>query len=157
MRQWWIGLSRRERIATSVAAALVLLTLVFLIGIEPAWRTRAKLGADLPRLREQAAELDQLAAEAKKLKLRTRTLESPEQTRAALTRFLSEKGVNGAQIRDEGERVVVSAKRIDAAAWLAWLKDTTNELPLRIAAARMSKVGTGMVDAEVTLAPAGQK
>ena len=157
MRQWWIGLSRRERIATSVAAALVLLTLVFLIGIEPAWRTRAKLGADLPRLRAQAAELDQLAAEAKKLKLRTRTLESPEQTRAALTRFLSEKGVNGAQIRDEGERVVVSAKRIDAAAWLAWLKDTTNERPLRIAAARMSKVGTGMVDAEVTLAPAGQK
>lgn len=157
MRQWWIGLSRRERIATGVAAALVLLTLVFLIGIEPAWRTRAKLGADLPRLRAQAAELDQLAAEAKKLKLRTRTLESPEQTRAALTRFLSEKGVNGAQIRDEGERVVVSAKRIDAAAWLAWLKDTTNELPLRIAAARMSKVGTGMVDAEVTLAPAGQK
>ena len=157
MRQWWIGLSRRERIATSVAAALVLLTLIFLIGIEPAWRTRAKLGADLPRLRAQAAELDQLAAEAKKLKLHTRTLESPEQTRAALTRFLSEKGVNGAQIRDEGERVVVSAKRIDAAAWLAWLKDTTNELPLRIAAARMSKVGTGMVDAEVTLAPAGQK
>ena len=157
MKQWWIGLSRRERIATSVAAALVLLTLIFLIGIEPAWRTRAKLGADLPRLRAQAAELDQLAAEAKKLKLHTRTLESPEQTRAALTRFLSEKGVNGAQIRDEGERVVVSAKRTDAAAWLAWLKDTTNELPLRIAAARMSKVGTGMVDAEVTLAPAGQK
>ena len=157
MKQWWIGLSRRERTATSVAAALAALTLIFLIGIEPAWRTRVKLGADLPRLRAQAAELDQLAAEAKKLKLRTRTLESPEQTRAALTRFLGEKGVNGAQIRDEGERVIVSAKRIDAAAWLAWLKDTTNELPLRIAAARMSKVGTGMVDAEVTLAPAGQK
>ena len=157
MKQWWIGLSRRERIATAAAATLVALTIIFLAGIEPAWRTRVKLGADLPRLRAQAAELDQLAAEAKKLRLRTRTLESPEQTRAALTRFLGEKGVNGAQIRDEGERVVVSAKRIDAAAWLAWLKDTTNELPLRIAAARMSKVGTGMVDAEVTLAPAGQK
>ena len=157
MKQWWIGLSRRERIATSAAAALVVLTLVFLIGIEPAWRTRVKLGADLPRLRAQAAELDQLAAEAKKLKLHTRTLESPEQTRAALTRFLGEKGLSGAQMREEGERVIVSAKRIDAAAWLAWLKDTTNELPLRIAAARMSKVGTGMVNAEVTLAPAGQK
>lgn len=157
MKQWWIGLSRRERIATSVAAALVVLTLIFLVGIEPAWRTRVKLGADLPRLRAQAAELDQLAAEAKKLKLHTRTLESPEQTRAALTRFLGEKGLSGAQMREEGERVIVSAKRIDAAAWLAWLKDTTNELPLRIAAARMSKVGTGMVDAEVTLAPAGQK
>jgi type II secretory pathway component PulM len=91
------------------------------------------------------------------LKLRTRTLESPEQTRAALARSLGEKGVNGAQIREEGERVIVTAKRVDAAAWLAWLKDTSNELPLRIAAARMSKVATGLVDAEVTLAPAGQK
>ena len=157
MRQWWIGLSRRERIATVIAATLVVLTLVYLAGIEPAWRSRAKLTADLPRLRAQAAELDQLAAEAKKLKLRTRTLESPEQTRASLTRFLAEKNVAGAQIRDEGERVIVSAKRIDAAAWLAWLKDTTSELPLRIAAARMTRVGTGIVDAEVTLAPAGQK
>jgi len=157
MREWWIGLSRRERIATAVAASLVALTLIFLAGIEPAWRARMQLAAELPRLRAQAAELDQLAAEAKKLKLKTRTLESPEQTRAALTRFLGEKGVSGAQIREEGDRIVVSAKRIDAAAWLAWLKDTTNELPLRIAAARMSKVSTGLVDAEVTLAPAGQK
>ena len=156
MKQWWIGLSRRERVFTSAAAALVILTLIFLVGIEPAWQARVKLGADLPQLRAQAAELDQLAAEAKKLKLRTRTLESPEQTRAALTRFLAEKNVAG-QLRDDGERVIVTAKRTDAAAWLAWLKDTTNELPLRIAAARMSRVGTGLVDAEVTLAPAGQK
>ena len=156
MKQWWIGLSRRERVFTSAAAALVILALIFLVGIEPAWQARVKLGADLPRLRAQAAELDQLAAEAKKLKLRTRTLESPEQTRAALTRFLAEKNVAG-QLRDDGERVIVTAKRADAAAWLAWLKDTTNELPLRIAAARMSRVGTGVVDAEVTLAPAGQK
>lgn len=157
MRQWWIGLSRRERTAVASAVAIVALALIYLAGIEPAWRLRTKLAADLPQLRAQAAELDQLAAEAKKLKLRTRTLESPEQTRTALDRFLVEKGVSGAQIREEGERVIVSAKRTDAAAWLAWLKDTTSELPLRIAAARMTKVGIGVVDAEVTLAPAGQK
>jgi type II secretory pathway component PulM len=157
MKQWWIGLSRRERIATGAAAALVILVLVYLAGIEPAWRLRAKLAADLPRLRSEAAELDQLAAEAKKLKLRTRTLESREQTRASLNRSLGERGVVGAQLSDEGERIIVSAKRIDAAAWLAWLKDTTSELPLRIAAARMARVGTGLVDAEVTLAPAGQR
>ena len=157
MREWWIGLSRRERIFTAAAAALVGLAVIFLAGIEPAWRLRAKLAAELPQLRAQAAELDQLAAEAKKLKLRTRTLESPEQTRSALTRLLAEKSVSGGQIRDEGERFVVSAKRTDAAGWLVWLKDTTNELPLRIAAAKMTRVGTGLVDAEVTLAPAGQK
>jgi type II secretory pathway component PulM len=157
MKQWWIGLSRRERIAVVSAAVLIALTIAFLGGIEPAWRTRARLANDLPRLRAEAAELDQLAAQAKMLKLRTRTLESPEQTRAALTRLLSEKNVSGAQMRDDGERFVVSAKRIDAASWLAWLKDASNELPLRIAAARMTRVATGLVDAEVTLAPAGQR
>ncbi len=65
--------------------------------------------------------------------------------------------MSGSQVRDEGERFVVSAKRTDAAGWLVWLKDTTNELPLRIAAAKMTRVGTGLVDAEVTLAPAGQQ
>jgi len=157
MREWWIGLSRRERIAVLSTAALVVLALVYLAGIEPAWRARTRLTAELPRLRAEAAELDQLGAEAAKLKLRTRTLESPEQTKAALTRLLAEKSISGAQVRDEGERIIVSAKRTEAAAWLTWLKDASNELPLRIAAARMTRVGTGLVDAEVTLAPAGQK
>jgi general secretion pathway protein M len=157
MRQWWIGLSRRERIAVLSAAALVLVALLYLAGIEPAWRARTRLTAELPRLRAEAAELDQLAAEAAKLKLRTRTLESPAQTKAALTRLLTEKSISGAQVREEGERIVVSAKRTEAAAWLAWLKDASNELPLRIAAVRIARVGAGLVDAEVTLAPAGQK
>lgn len=157
MREWWIGLSRRERIAVLSAAALVAIALVYLLGIEPAWRTRTRLTEELPRLRAEAAELDQLAAEAAKLKLRTRTLESPEQTKAALTRLLAEKSISGAQLREEGERFIVSAKRVEAAAWLTWLKDASNELPLRIAAARMARVGAGLVDAEVALAPAGQK
>ncbi len=157
MREWWIGLSRRERIAVLSAAALVVLAVLYLAGIEPAWRSRTRLAAELPRLRAEAAELDQLAAEAGKLKLRTRTLESQEQTKAALMRLLAEKNITGAQLREEGERFVVSAKRTEAAGWLAWLKDASNELPLRIAAARIARVGAGLVDAEVTLAPAGQK
>jgi general secretion pathway protein M len=157
MKEWWVGLSRRERIAVLSASALVALVLLYVVGIEPAWRARARLATELPRLRAEAAELDALAAEAGKLKLRARTLESPQQTRAALMRLLSEKNITGAQVRDEGERVIVSAKRAEAAGWLVWLKDTSSELPLRIAAARITRVGTGLVDAEVTLAPAGQR
>ena len=44
MRQWWTGLSRRERIAVGMAAALVAVALLYLAAIEPAWRTRARLG-----------------------------------------------------------------------------------------------------------------
>jgi general secretion pathway protein M len=154
---WWIGLSRRERVAVLAAAAIVAVALIYLLGIEPAWRARARLTAELPRLRAEAAELDQLGAEAAKLKLHTRTLESPAQTKAALTRLLGDKSIGGAQVREEGERIIVSAKRTEAAAWLTWMKDASSELPLRIAAVRIARVGTGLVDAEVTLVPAGQK
>jgi general secretion pathway protein M len=157
VKQWWIGLSRRERLAVTIATAIVAAALLYLLAIEPAWRTRARLAADLPRLRAEAVELDALAAEAKKLKVRARPPESPAQTKAALTKLLAERRIVESAIRDDGERLVVSARRADAAAWLSWLQEATSELPLRVSAARLSRVAPGVVDAEVTLAPVGQR
>jgi general secretion pathway protein M len=158
LRQWWIGLSQRERIASSIGAALVLAVLIFLIALEPAWRARARLSGELPRLRAEAAEVDALAQEAKRLRSRTLALESPEQVKAALTRLLAEKQLTGVAIRDgEDRRVLLSGKRVEAAAWLAWMKDVSSELPLRVASARISRTAPGVVDAEVALAPPGQK
>jgi len=132
--------------------------MIYMLAIEPAWRTRTRLAADLPRLRTEVAELDALGAEAKKLKLRTRALESAEKTKATLARLLAEKSLSAEPIRDaEGERLVVTVKRADAGSWLAWLKDASSELPLRVSAVRMSRVAPGLVDAEATLMPAGQK
>jgi general secretion pathway protein M len=158
MRQWWVGLSRRERMAVIAAAALVAAAVLYLAAIEPAWRTRQRLAPELPRLRAQAAELDALALEAKKLKTRTRTLESAEQTKAALTKLLAEKNIAGGSIREgDDQRLLLTVRRADAASWFAWLKEASTELPLRVASARISRVGPGLVDAEVALAPVGQK
>ena len=85
-------------------------------------------------------------------------LDSPAQARAALGKFVAEKNLSGASVRDaEGERLVVSVRGADAAAWLASLREMTSELPLRITAARIARAGPGLVDGEVTLAPVGQK
>ena len=157
MKQWWIGLARRERVGVIVASALVAAALLYLLALEPAWRSRARLASELPRLRAEVVELDALAAEAKTLKVRTRTPESPAQTKAALTKLLAERRIAESAIRDDGERFVVSARRADAAAWLSWLQEASSELALRVSAARMSRVAPGVVDAEVTLAPVGQR
>ena len=100
MKQWWIGLSRRERLATLAATALVAATLLYLLGVEPAWRTRARLIAELPRLRAEAVQVDALAAEAKKLRTRTRALESPAQTKAALEKLMAEKQLPTGALRE---------------------------------------------------------
>ena len=61
LRAWWIGLGRRERALTAVAGSFVLLALLYLVALEPAWKSRVRLDAELPRLRAQVAEIDALA------------------------------------------------------------------------------------------------
>ena len=157
MRQWWIGLARRERGGVLAAALFVLATLVYLVAIEPAGRTRARLTAELPRLQAEAAEMRALALEAKQLKSRVLAVESPEQTRAAVTRLLAEKKIADSVLREADGRVVLTLKRADAASWLAWLNEVSSALPLRVSSARVSRAGPGLVDAEVALAPAGTR
>jgi len=156
MKRWWTSLSLRERAAVLAAAGLVFMALLILVAIEPAWRTRARLTAELPRLQAEAAEVRALALEAKRLKGRALTVESPEQTRAAVARLLAEKRLEPTLREAEG-RLVYSVKRADAAAWVGWLNEVSSALPLRVASAQVTRAGPGVVDAEVALAPAGSK
>ena len=158
LHEWWTGLSRRERIATGLATAFVALAALYLIGIEPAWRARARLNAELPRLRAQSAEMDALAQEAKKLNTRALTLDSPAQARAALVKLAAEKNLASATVQDgDNQRLVVAVRKADATSTLALLKDASSELPLRISAARISRSAPGIVDADVTLTPVGPR
>lgn len=156
MKRWWTTLSLRERAAVLAAAGLVFMALIILVAIEPAWRTRARLTAELPRLQAEAAEVRALALEAKRLKGRALTVESPEQTRAAVARLLAEKRLEPTLREAEG-RLVYSVKRADAAAWVGWLNEVSSALPLRVTSAQVTRAGPGVVDAEVALAPAGSK
>lgn len=156
MKRWWTSLSLRERAAVLAAAGLVFMALLILVAIEPAWRTRARLTAELPRLQAEAAEVRALALEAKRLKGRALTIESPEQTRAAVARLLAEKRLEPTLREAEG-RLVYSVKRADAAAWVGWLNEVSSALPLRVTSAQVTRAGPGVVDAEVALAPAGSK
>jgi general secretion pathway protein M len=156
--EWWTGLSRRERIASAAAAALVLFAALYLAAIEPAWRARTRLAADQPRLRAQAAEMDALALEAKKLGARALTVDSPAQAKAALVRLAAEKNLGSATVQEgDNQRLVVAVRKADATSTLALLKDAASELPLRISAARVSRTAPGVVDADVTLIPVGPK
>jgi len=157
LQQWWLGLSRRERMATFGASAFALAAALYLIAIEPAWRTRERLGAELPLLRAQAAEVEALRLEARRLKERTVRFENAEQLRAAAAKLLAERNLGAAVLQPgEGDRLVLTMRRVDAANCLAALKDVSSALPLRISTARITRVAAGMVDADVTLAPVGK-
>lgn len=152
LRAWWLGLARRERAMTAAAASFVLLALLYLIAIEPAWKARERLGAELPRLRTQVAEVNSLAQEAKQLTSRGVAVESTAAARVALEQSLARANLGGVGVTVLDERrVAVSAKAVPVTQWLAWAEEAARESRLRIAAVRISRTSVrAVVEAEAT-------
>ena len=152
LRAWWLGLARRERMMTAAAGSFVLLVLFYLIAIEPAWKARARLGVEMPRLRAQAAEINSLAQEAKQLTSRGVAVESAAAAKTALEQSLSRANLGGVRVSMLDERrVSVSAVAVPVTQWLAWAEEAARESRLRIAAVRISRTPVrAVVDAEAT-------
>ena len=152
LRAWWLGLARRERMMTAAAASFALLALLYLIAIEPAWKTRARLGDELPRLRAQAAEIESLAQEAKRLTSRGVAVESAGAARVALEQSLTRANLDGVRVSVLDERrLAVGAKGVPVTQWLAWAEEAARESRLRIGTARISRTSIrAVVDAEAT-------
>jgi general secretion pathway protein M len=152
LRAWWLGLGRRERVMTAAAGAFALLAILYLVALEPAWKARARLGTDLPRLREQAAEVDALAQEAKRLASRGVAADSAGAARVALEQGLARASLGGVRVAVLDERrLTVSATGVPVTQWLAWAEEAARESRLRIAVVRISRTPVrAVVDAEAT-------
>ena len=159
LRAWWLGLARRERTMTAAAGAVVLLALLYLIAIEPAWKARERLAAELPRLRAQAAEVNSLAQEARGLTSRGIAVESAAAAKTALEQSLARANLGGVRVAVLDERrVAVSAKTVPVTQWLAWTEEAARESRLRIAAAQISRTAVrAVVDAEATFEIAARR
>jgi general secretion pathway protein M len=137
---------------TTVAGSFVVLVLLYLIAIEPAWKARVRLGAELPQLRAQLVEINSLAQEAKQLKSRGVSVESAAAAKIALEQSLARANLGGVRVTllDE-RRLVVNAGAVPVTQWLAWAEETARESRLRIAAVRISRTSVrAVVDAEAT-------
>lgn len=152
LRAWWLGLARRERAMTAAAGSFVLLALLYLIAIEPAWKARERLGTELPRLRVQVAEVNSLAQEAKQLTSRGVAVDSTAAAKIALEQSLARANLGGARVAVLDERrVAVSAKAVPVTQWLSWAEEAARESRLRIAAVQISRTSVrAVVDAEAT-------
>jgi general secretion pathway protein M len=159
LRAWWLGLAHRERVLTAAAGAFVVLALLFLIAIEPAWKARVRLAAELPRLRAQAAEVDALALEARGLKSRVVAAESVGAARSALEKSLAQAALGDVRVAVlDDRRLAVNVGGVSVSQWLAWAEEAARESRLRIAAARLSRgAARAVVDAEAVFEIAGKQ
>lgn len=153
LRLWWQGLNQRERAMTAAGATLVAIALLYVAAIEPAWKARARLGAELPKLRAQAAEIDAMAQEAGRLKGSGTAVASASAARTALEQSAARGNLGAVRIAVLDERrLSASAKGVPAGQWLAWLEESARESRLRISQVKMSRTPTrAVVDGEATL------
>jgi general secretion pathway protein M len=156
-RHWWRTLGRRERTMVVAAAGLVAAALVFMAGIEPAWRTRARVTQELPRLQEQLAELEALREEARLLRQQGLGRDSAGSVRADAERSLARAGLLATLSGDNARSVTVRAASVQAQAWFAWTESFAREARLQVVSASVTRASApGMVQVEAVFEVPGR-
>jgi general secretion pathway protein M len=152
LRAKWTALAQRERLIVVGVALLVVAALLYLGAVDPALTARRASAKDLPRLREQAAELQSLIQEVKLLRGRGAASYTPQAAKEALAQSLAQGNLASARIAMLDERrISVTAKAVPVAQWLVWVEQAARESRLRITTAQITATATrGMVDSEMT-------
>ena len=146
---WWEGRSPRERHVIRTAVGVLLLALALVVWLD-AERSRARLAAELPRLRASIAALERDAAEVQRL--RALPAAKPDAQSPLVTLATHGGGLPGAQIAVLDERRVKVTGEIAFGALLEWLRNAQVTHGMRVEAARLEKLpAPGRVRADLTL------
>jgi len=150
---WWGRRSPGEQRTLRVAAGLVVVVALGLAWLEIE-RARARLNAELPRLRASIAGLQHDAAEVKRLRSVTPAAAQQQSAGAQLATLATNGGgLAGAQIAIvDDNRVKVSGADIGFGALLEWLQNAQATHAMRVESARLEALpAAGRVRAELLL------
>jgi type II secretory pathway component PulM len=147
---WWSVRSPRERRILGGIAALVVGLVALLVWVDSE-RTRARLNAELPRLRASIAALERDAAEVQRLRALPAAATGASSPLATLA--TNGGGLPGAQIAILDERrVKVTGGDVGFGPLLEWLRNAQATHGMRVESARLDALPTtGRVRAELLL------
>ncbi|HVL57706.1 MAG TPA: type II secretion system protein GspM [Burkholderiaceae bacterium] len=152
----WQALQTRERRVIAVALALLLVVGTWLIAYEPAAAGRRQLAQELPQLRVQVAQMEAMAAEARRLSGAAATVLKPEQIREQIEQSIAAAGFKPhlAELKVSGDLIDARFAAVPFAAWLAWFDTALRETRMRPIDVSISRDNTpGIVNARVALEP----
>ncbi|MEO7151670.1 MAG: type II secretion system protein GspM [Burkholderiaceae bacterium] len=136
----WAQRSPRERQAIRLAAATLAVLLVWLLAVQPAWRTLRETPPQLDRLDAELAQMQRIAAESREL--RGATPVSTAQAAAAVQSAAAALGPAG-RVTLQGERATLTVTDVGAPALLAWLAEVRGAARARPVEAQLSRAGNG--------------
>jgi general secretion pathway protein M len=155
LKQFWAERAPRERAILLAGGGLLLLVLVYLVLIEPAWTGIARLERGLPRQRAEAAELDALLAEVKAMKARPAVATmSATDARSALETSLGRAGLKATRIvpLSDGD-IQLTFADVPVGRWAPWLANVERELGARAMSVTITgrEATPGNVDVDLAL------
>lgn len=152
VRAQWAGLARRERRMIAVALTLVTIAAVWLLAVQPAWRTLRETPAQIDVLDLQLQHMQRLAAESRAL--RELPAVPPNQAEAAL-RGATERLGRNARISLQGDRATLTLTGVPGEALAAWLGAVRSAARARPDEAKLSRGPTGYSGTVVLSLPRG--
>lgn len=155
IRQLWQRASRREQRLLALAGTVLLLSMLWWLGLAPAWRTLRAAPAQHAVLDAQLQQMRQLQAQA--MALRDQTLLNPDDARRALLQTLKPLGAS-AQWLVLAERVNVSLKQVAPQALAKLLADARQNARLKPIEAHLKRNALGSWDGSLVFqlpAPSG--
>lgn len=150
----WNGLSPRDRRMLALASGFMILVFAWLVAFEPAWNGRQQLAKELPGLRADLAQMDQLAAEARMASTSNRqTNESAAQLRGRIEETLADAGLSSslAQLEVNGEMIEARFRQVDFEKWLFWLDGAIRETRMRVVDLSITRESAGIVSGRLAL------
>lgn len=144
----------RERRIVVAGAVLLAAAAVWLLLFEPAWVGRQRLQSELPAMRSQLAQVEQMADEARRLGAVPAGSDSPQAVKAQLEKSIEGAGLKPAlaQLTLTGNLFELRFKSVPYAAWLTWLDAASRETRLRVVDAAVTReTGIGVVSVRLAL------
>jgi general secretion pathway protein M len=120
---FWNERNQRERRMLSLAAAVVVLGLIYALLIDPALSGRGDLEKRLPVLRQQAAEVQALAKQAAGAPATAAAPTPPAMTRESMETALSRKGLKTQNLSVTGELAKAQFNGVPFSALVEWLAE----------------------------------
>lgn len=154
MLQKWNGLSARDRRMLGLATGFLVIVFTWLAAFEPAWTGRQRLARELPVLRSDLAQMDQLAAEARLAAgANQQNDESAAQLKSRLEATLAEAGLASslAAMELNGEMIEARFRLADFEKWLFWLDDALRETRMRVVDLAITRESAGVISGRVAL------
>lgn len=135
LQQRWAALAERERLLVTLAAVVIGLALLWLVGMQPALRTLRAAPAAHAALDQQAQAMQRLAAEA--AALRAAPPLAPGLAAQALQGATSRLGA-GARLTLQGDRAVLMLSGVHGDALAQWLAEARRGARARPVEARLN-------------------